>query len=130
MLKYKNTKTIDVSDWDNLVQSTYGRPYSFQQQNGCQSRGTVGLSVPSDWTDDESMYDSIPEEINGEEMGVKFSVWLARDPKQPLADGREDDFGIRLFWARNFYPDLNTVANDLYAKGLIEAGEYVIDIYW
>lgn len=38
-LKTKTQKVIEVSDWDNLVQETYGRPYNFQQQYGCQSRG-------------------------------------------------------------------------------------------
>lgn len=33
------TKTvIEVQEWDALVEKTYGRPYKFQQQDGCQSR--------------------------------------------------------------------------------------------
>lgn len=35
---------------------------------------------------------------------------------------------INLFWERNFYPDINTLANDLYKKGLIKKGEYLIVI--
>jgi hypothetical protein len=35
-----------------------------------------------------------------------------------------------MFWERNFYPDTYTVANDLYDKGLIEAGDYIINIDW
>ncbi len=92
-LKYKNKKTIDVSDWDDLVIETYGKPYNFQQQRGCQSRGIVNITIPSKYTDDEEMHDSIPEEINGEEMGVKFKVWLERDPKAPV-DGEKDDWNI------------------------------------
>jgi len=46
MIKFKNIKTIDVSDWDELVQKTYGRTYSFQQQDGCKERQTVRISVP------------------------------------------------------------------------------------
>ncbi len=42
----------------------------------------------------------------------------------------EDDWEINLFCERNFYPDLHTIANDLYERGLIEAGEYVINIDW
>ena len=133
MIKSKNVKMIEVSDWNNFVSETYGRIYSFQQQDGCQSRCTVNITIPSEWTSDEEMNESIPEEVNGEEMGVKFAVWLARDPKQPLSSKkgeRSDDFGISLFWGRNFYPDLHTVANDLHAKGLIEAGDYAIEIDW
>lgn len=65
-------------------------------------------------------------------MGVSFKAWLARDPKQPLNSPDEWDRknGLSLWWQRNFYPDVQMVANDLYEKGLIEAGEYVIDIDW
>lgn len=27
---------FEVDEWDNLVSSTYGRVYNFQQQNGCK----------------------------------------------------------------------------------------------
>lgn len=127
MLKYRNIRMVDMQDWDNLVEKTYGKPYSIQQQDGCRSRGIINISVP-DESYDEEMNDSIPEEINGEEMGVKFRTWLNRDPQEPI-QGRTD-YAIRLFWHRNFYPDLGTLANDLYEKGLIEAGEYSINIDW
>lgn len=132
MLKYTNKKVIDCSDWDVLVRNTYKRPYNFQQQDGCQERGTFNISIPSDETEDDEMNDSIPENVNGNEMGVKFNVWLSRDPKQGLRGekDRDDEFGIELFWERNFYPDIYTVANDLYKKGLIEAGDYIINIDW
>jgi len=129
-MKIRTVNMIEVADWDVLVQKTYGRPYEFQQQNGCQDRGIHTFSVPNldDCYDDE-MADSIPEVVNHDEMGVKFAIWLARDPKQPLP-GREDEFGINLWWSRNFYPDFQAVANDLHAKGLLEAGEYMINIDW
>lgn len=129
MIKCSNKKLIEVDDWDELVQKTYGKPYRFQQQNGCQSRGTFDLTIPSEDAMDEDMNDSIPEEVNGEIMGVKFKTWLARNPKQTAPDMKEQ-WEIDLFWARNFYPDIFTVANDLYKRGLIEAGEYVINIDW
>lgn len=127
MLKVKNTKTIEVSDWDNLVIETYGKPYSFQQQDDCQSRGMVYITIPDENFEEEEMNHFIPEVINGSVMGVKFDVWLARDPKTPFEDGRDD---LDLWWDRNFYPNLQTVANDLHKKGLIEAGEYAIEIDW
>jgi hypothetical protein len=129
VLKSKNIKKVDVGDWDDLVSKTYGKPYNFQQQDDCQERGIFYLTIPSPYTNDEEMHDSIPEKINGEEMGVKFKIWLERDPKQ-LVGGRGSQWEIDMFWDRNFYPDINTVANDLYDKGLIEKGEYGIDIDW
>jgi len=123
----KNVKMIEVSDWDNLVSETYGKIYSFQQQDGCQERGTFHLTVPSDYTEDDEMNDSIPEEVNGDEMGVKFDVWLEKDSK---LHNFGSDWENELFWERNFYPDINTVVNDLHKKGLIEAGSYIINIDW
>jgi hypothetical protein len=128
MIKVKNVKMIEVSDWDKLVSDTYGKPYSFQQQDGCQSRGIFHLSIPSEYTCDDEMNDEIPEIINSETMGVKFEKWLERDPNQPV--GGRTDYGIDLWWGRNFYPDIHTVANDLHKRGLIEAGEYSIEIDW
>jgi hypothetical protein len=69
-LKIKTVKMIEVSDWDNLVSETYGRPYRFQQQDGCQSRGQFHLTIPSKYTYDDEMNDEIPEEINSDRYFV------------------------------------------------------------
>ena len=151
MIKTKKINIIELSDWDILVESTYNKIYSFQQQGECQSRGIVYFSVP-DEAYEEEMNDSIPEIINDEDnMGVKFNTWLQRDPNAPLNPTDEElskcsyYWGksekdalewktsishINLFWERNFYPDLQTVANDLYEKGLLEKGDYGIEIDW
>jgi hypothetical protein len=126
-LKSRNVKMVEVEDWDKLVSDTYGRPYRFQQQGGCKPRGFFHLEIPSQYDVDE-MNDEIPEIINGKIMGVKFKKWLERDPNQPV-NGRTD-WAINLWWERNFYPNIYIVANDLYKKGLIDAGEYSIDIDW
>jgi len=125
----KNVKMIEVSDWDDLVQRTYKRDYNFQQQDDCKSRGVFNLKIPSDYTEDEEMNEEIPEIVNGEIMGVKFKNWLARDPKKPIPK-QTQDYELKLFWMRNFYPCVYEVANDLHKKGLIEAGEYKINIDW
>ena len=62
-------------------------------------------------------------------MGVKFAKWLERDPKQPIKN-QQYEWELNLFWIRNFYPNIQTVANDLYKKGLIKKGEYTINIDW
>lgn len=128
MIKFTQKNVIDVQDWDRLVEETYGRPYQYQQQQGCQSRGTQELTVPSKWADDYEN-DTVPEIVNGNEMGVSFKAWLARDPSQPL-ENQKYDHENKLWWIRNFYPDLDTVANDLHEKGLLPAGEYIINIDW
>jgi hypothetical protein len=126
-LKIKTVKIIDVQNWDDLVVKTYGRPYSFQQQDDYKARGVVGLTVP-DHADDYKN-DTVPEVVNHRKMGVSFAAWLARDPKQPLS-GRDEAWVVDLWWDRNFYPDVQMIANDLHAKGLLEAGEYSINIDW
>lgn len=123
----KTKRVIEVSEWDSLVQKTYGRSYTFQQQDGCKSRGTVEITVPAEASDYER--ESVPEEVNHEMMGVSFKAWLARDPKKPMADGRTD-YSLELWWGRNFYPHIQMVANDLHAKGLLSAGEHAILIDW
>lgn len=131
-MKTKNVKIIYLQDWDELVEKVYGRPYSFQQQDGCKDRGIFHFSVPDEADDYEN--DTVPEEVNHEEMGVSFDAWLKRDPKQPLSvpdNGREKvDWVIRLWWGRNFYPQFQMVANDLYKRGKIKAGKYAIEIDW
>lgn len=128
----RTEQVIDVGDWDNLVETTYGRPYSFQQQDGCKERQRVKITIPDEAYDCEN--DTVPEIVNHEDMGVSFKAWLERDPKQLLNGLRPDwDSGtgsLNLWWERNFYPTVEMVANDLHAKGLIEAGTYTIDIDW
>lgn len=128
-MKIRTEKMIDVSEWDKLISETYGRPYTFQQQDDCRSRGIFRLTVPAEADDYEN--ESVPEKVNHPEMGVSFAAWLARDPKQKLSDPTaQEDYCLDLWWGRNFYPDVQMVANDLHAKGLLEAGSYTIDIDW
>lgn len=131
MLKYTEKRVIDDTDWDDFVQKTYNRPYSFQQQDGCKDRGLDYITVP----DLEYAYDyerdTIPEVVNGDEIGVSFKAWLERDPNQKI--DKKSTFNVDftdLWWERNFYPHVSMIANDLYNKGLIEAGEYIININW
>ena len=118
---------IDVGDFDKLVIDTYGKSYSFQQQDDCKERHLVRVTVPEEASDYDR--DTVPEVINGREMGVSFKAWLARDPKE--WNGKPEDIRfIDMFWERNFYPDVQMILNDLHEKGLIDAGDYAIDIDW
>lgn len=123
----RTEQVIDVGDWDQLVIDTYGKPYSFQQQDGCKERQRVKITIPQEAYDYEN--DIVPEVVNHEDMGVSFKAWLERDPKKSLPD-EKGSWSLGLWWERNFYPDVQMIANDLYEKGLIEAGTYTIDIDW
>ena len=130
MLKTKKVNVIDVFDWDKLVEKTYGRTYSFQQQDGCKGRQRVRITVPEDHPEDYSN-DTVPEIVNHSKMGVSFKAWLERDPKQKLSNkGDQEEWSLALWWERNFYPHVDMIINDLHAKGLLEEGEYEIDIDW
>lgn len=118
-----------MNDWDRLVMDVYKRPYKFQQQYGCQGRGLFELTVPIDETYGDEIHNKIPEIVNHEIMCVTLEAWLERDPTQRL---KNDDslHSLELWWERNFFPDIYTIANDLYEKGFIEAGNYTIKIDW
>lgn len=131
-IKFETVNIITSHDWDKLVKEVYNKPYSIQQQEGCQERGTCyEIDLPCENLDDE--YDEtneIPFEINGDEMGVSFKTWLEADPEQHKIDNNWDEGCINVFWDRNFYPDVAMLAQDLFEKGHIDAGSYTIKIDW
>jgi len=130
MIKTKQIKLIKLSDWEKLVSETYNRLYNFQQQDGCKDRGTVYFSVPTEEPEDYEN-DTVPEVVNHPDMGVSFKAWLERDPKKKLENKEDkDNFSLNLWWSRNFYPHLDMVVNDLHKRGLLDAGEYGIEIDW
>lgn len=129
MFKSKTVNMIDVGDFDHLVETTYGRIYSFQQQDGCKERGSYEFTVPfGEYGPEDHEETTIPETINGDAMGVSFATWLARDPKQKVIERGYD--GTELFWQRNFYPHVDAILDDLYKRGIIPAGDYSIKIDW
>ena len=135
MIKTQDVKIVQVQDWDNLVKETYGRAYSFQQQDGCKDRGTHELIVDDSSFEDPYENDTVLEALNYVEMGVSFKAWLARDPEQPLSGdedhpARDSQWAIDMWWERNFYPDVDMVASDLHRRGLLPAGDYMIIIDW
>ncbi len=127
-LNIQDVKMIAEGDFSAFVSKVYGRPYCFQQQEDCQSRGIRRVAVPS-WDHEDFAATEIPEEINGDEMGVSFASWLARDPAAPVGN-RTEKWAIDLFWMRNFYPHLDMIIDDLHERGLLPEGEYIIDINW
>lgn len=128
-LKIKTEKVIELQEWDKFVEKTYGRPYCFQQQDGCVGRGLHRFSVPCEDEPCDFEKDAVPEEVNGPEGGVSFKAWLARDPKQPIKNQRYE-WELELWYHRNFYPCFDMIVQDLYNKGLIEKGKYIIEIDW
>jgi hypothetical protein len=129
-MKIITRKVIDSFEFDKLVSETYGRKYCFQQQDDCQDRGNVFITVPVENPEDFKN-DTVPEKVNTSEMGVSFKAWLERDPNQKLSNkDDQDNFCLELWWERNFYPHLDMIINDLNKKGLLDVGKYCIEIDW
>jgi hypothetical protein len=126
-MKINKRNQIKVDDWDDLVESTYNKIYSFQQQDECKDRGIETISTEDEEEDFENT--EIPFEVNGEEMGVSFETWLNTSPED-TKKYFEFEYENKLFWERNFYPHVSMIIKDLYKKGLIEKGEYDINIDW
>lgn len=126
-MKIKNIKVIELDDWKNFVEKTYGIVYNFQQQDFCKGRCLCSITIPG--PSEYFKANTIPEIVNG---SVSFKAWLERDPNQKLntIDEWEREYGLTLFWQRNFFPDIQMVANDLHKKGLIKTGEYSINVDW
>lgn len=122
-MKIRKELVIDSSEWDKTVKEIYKRPYCFQQQDGCQPRGIRRIEVPSEHID---IFGNVEESLDAE-MGVSFENWLERDPKEKIS---EDSWVTGLWWERNFYPDIQMVANDLHKRGILPKGSYAIEIDW
>jgi len=120
-MKITTVQSIDVDDWDNLVEKTYGKIYNFQQQDGCKDRGIAHIRVPCQ---DPYDYEKETLDRDNDEMGVSFAAWLAA--KTPS----RSNWRAEMFWERNFYPNIDMIVNDLHAKGLLPAGDYQIVIDW
>jgi hypothetical protein len=125
MLDIQQVNFIDYNDWNDLVINTYKKPYNLQQTEGCLSRGIRRFTVPGKaYTTVRS--EDLPEIVNHEEIEVSLDTWLKKNPNDTFVGG--SDLDRRLWWFRTFYPNFQELANDLYDKGLLPAGDYIIEI--
>jgi hypothetical protein len=126
-MKVSKKLFIDVDDWNDFVESVYGRPYSFEKQEGGRERGVYLFSVPTYFKDYKD--DSVEDRHCS--WGVSFEAWKNADPSSnPLDVECVYDWRIKLAWKRSFYPDVTMVINDLYSRGLLDEGDYVINLDW
>lgn len=121
MVKYKVVRQIDCWDWDEYIKTHYNKPYKFQQQAGCRDRGSVAITVPADPDDD---FDD-----DWRSKQVSLQEWIDAEFDGSF-DNTIEEYRTKLEGNRNFYPPLAEVINDLYDKGLLEAGDYEIIVDW
>lgn len=128
----RNVKVFDVKEWDELVEKTYRKIYSFQQQDWCKDRGVFEFNIPRDLNENDEYgeKDSIPEIVNGEDLWISFKAWLKRDINQKIIDSEFWNDFTRLWWTRNFYPSVYVLIDDLHKKWILEEWDYIINIDW
>lgn len=122
-MKMTTKHVVTVNNWDDFVKETYQKPYCFYEQEGWREGAVFSLTVPS--KDEDFKNDSIIVGERNQQMGVSFKAWLAKDVNEGFNHSTLKDNHI---WKRYFYPDVQTIANDLHSKGLIPAGNYLITL--
>ena len=114
-LSHYQATVLHESEFSNLVRQTFERPYSLQQQGDMHSQESfIRFDVPAEleWEHEPSL-----------------ETWLATTPPDP-EDHSMAAFTNRLRWDREFYPDLQDIANELHARGQLDAGTYVLHVWW
>ncbi len=103
MIKTTPVDTIKCWDLDELVTTTYGKPYDFQSEEEGRDRGFYRFVVKND----------------------DVSVCFEQENPIPLDEWLKDTSGSRLV-----YPLFDELILDLKAKGLIKDGDYYIVVDW
>lgn len=115
----EDVKLIHELKLSELIRETYRRPYQLQQQGDMMGQN-------------EMLRVTVPQEPDDLDL-PSLEEWSARDVNdQP--EGQDDweqyPWVRDLWWEREFYPDYQEVLNDLHARGLLPAGDYVIHVWW
>ena len=96
--------------FSSFVSQVYGRPYQLGRQSGGLPKDTtVEFTVPAQefgWS------------------GPSVAEWLAAPPPD------DSDCQETLRWEREFHPELEAIVNDLHARELLPAGEYLLEVWW
>ena len=113
-MNIKEVKLIWEHELNELITATYGRPYNYGrwQEMGQDTMTQV----------------TVPEEADEPWEGGPPSLeeWLAGEPPATLTDA----WRIEQWWQTEYCPELQVVVNDLHARGLMPAGDYVMHVWW
>ena len=132
-MKIEKLNVISDANWSRFVSETYGRPYwfSYQRWRDQGEKGLYRFTLPLEDIEefDEHGECDVEDIPKPKWFGVKFEYWLERDPKKPLV-GQTKDEQLEDWWENSFYPSHEVIANDLFNKGILEAGDYAIGVDW
>lgn len=116
-LKTKKVDLVWSVTWNNFVRKVYGVPYDISVQ---EIEDSFEFTVPIRGAEDyqNESYDDIRKKG---ENGVKFGVWASTKPV-----GVEKDSAEMQNWEMEFYPCFDMLVNDLFTRGLLPMGNYVM----
>lgn len=133
-MKCRKINLVNVEDFNEVIKEVYCKHYSFQHQGARTYNGveeSYFLKVPyirnfKDFDSGAAIEECIYNNEQILQYGVEFNEWLNKDPN---FEWYSSDINNKLIWERYYYPHIYMLINDLYIKGLIEAGEYCIKMY-
>lgn len=103
MLKYKTVKLVWESDLQDLIEQVYGKRTDWAAEQEMGQNETRDFTVPStDWLDED---------------GLTIEQWL-----------RGESAELYGYTVRE--PDMQVILNDLHSIGQVEAGDYVVEVWW
>lgn len=123
MIPYEGVILVWESDFSKLVSETYGRPYRLQQ----------GSSSPEYMMGQEEVrIVDVPTSAQrtDEDDERTFEEWRDADATKPEA---LKDWEWNILWERaehHKWAPLEPLVNDLFARGLLVKGRYVIRAWW
>jgi hypothetical protein len=140
-LRSRDVKLIDVHDLEELIRSTYQRPYSViygglagSFGDGNHQETMLAVTVPAPPDLDELTHQEYYSDYERKNfVRPSFDEW--RDQPEPEVTTYERTAAGELRprrWdlEREYACALQPLLNDLHERGEIEAGEYVIHIWW
>lgn len=114
-LKSETIQRIEESDFSDLVQAVYKRPYRLQQSSELGQYEYLTLEVEELSQFDDETLAEVDREIN---------EWV--NSKLPKLEGR----ALELWWQRENAPDLEALVIDLTIRGHLKPGEYILTVWW
>lgn len=114
----QDVRLIEEREFSALVTRVYGRPYRLQQNMMLGQDTIYPLTVPE------------PEPVD-ESHEPSFAEWASQDPDLD-ADGHpwRHAWEKEIWWEREFYPPFSALVNDLYERGHLPMGTFMLHVWW
>lgn len=111
-----------------LIGKHYGKPYKIQQQGDMMSNDsyfTVEVGPDMEFEIDDWAADDTDEVIEAKAI-AQIAAWQAKE----CPPEHKGTYSEELWWEREGYMPYDILLWDLNRKGLIPAGDYLIEVMW